>query len=385
MPAQAGTLCLDLLSRQAEGRLLLAGQEMVMQRASAAGLSPEQLESTEVQALLQMLGRGPASPEERSLFVALALRGLDAALEAEPSEALPRRFVSHAAWLEIATPYQVFALVDRLLPPGSAERLWAAAGQIVQASVGPGPKTRALAAALLEAMSAAERGRPALRQLLQTLSDPALVALGARLLGEEASDEASRRHSITVEGRAGSPPRSGLLGMARLVTGLSALGWLLGGLLWLLGLRHRLRAELVEGGLRLHREVSIFGRSIRESSELFTLAAIASAGRTVRYPALLQLVGALASSIGLLVGGLWLFEGVLSGETFLLLVSAAAILLGGGLDLALGTLLPGRRAEVGFDLGLLPRRRVRMRGVPLAEVDRFLAALEERIAARAKT
>ncbi|MEM1416356.1 MAG: hypothetical protein AAGH15_15715, partial [Myxococcota bacterium] len=92
------------------------------------------------------------------------------------------------------------------------------------------------------------------------------------------------------------------------------------------------------------------------------------------------LLGALAFAGGIAAGGLWLFEGVRSGETVLLLAGAGAIALGAGLDLLLALALPARAGRVSVELHLMPRGRLALVGVEREAAELFLQSLRARLA-----
>lgn len=390
--AALGALAFDILSRQAEGGTLFAGREFVQGRAEAHGVSRESADAGGVN-LLSILERGPESPRERALVVAFAIAGLEARVESVPEgerDAARARFVRHADWLEVATPYVVYSLIDDVLSPGAAAAFWRTVGTITVSdsdgsSLGRARSTlhvAALAASSNEA-AVAERAR-----IAESAADPVTRALAAALSGNGAGTPlapvlaADPGETTRIAGEVGHAPSTSFRTVLRLVSGVAAVQWLARLVARAAGVRREVELELVANGVRVRRRTSLMGRVIREAEESYTLAALAGAGRESRYPALHLLVGLVALSAGVLGGGLLIFDGVRSGETVLLLLGAAAILVGGGLDLALAVLVPGRAARVALDLRVMPKRTVRVVGVPLPEADRFLAALERRLARR---
>jgi hypothetical protein len=79
-----------------------------------------------------------------------------------------------------------------------------------------------------------------------------------------------------------------------------------------------------------------------------------------------------------LVGGLWVAEGVRTGETYLLMAGGALIVGGALLDLLLGVLPFGRRGRVALRLHA-DSARVALVGAEEARVDAFLRELERRL------
>lgn len=363
-------LALDVVSRQAEGKTLFAGKEFVDSRAAEHGLVDASDES--VSSTLAILGRGPSSPRDRALVGALAVDGLGRAIDAG-DEDVALRFVRHAAWLELSMPYVVFPFVDGLLSDEAAGTLYGAVADAVLADDSEDSAARARSAGRVTALVAA--GAPA-GEALARIGEQAKDSMVRAMAG---GGEAAPDDELRLEGRVAPAPKTGLWGVVHLVSGWALLVWLARTLGMLVGLVREAEVRFVDGGLRIKRSVKLFGRVVREAEETWTLSAVAGAGRTVRYPALHLLVGAISLSAGLLLGVLLLFDGAQSGETVLLLLAAVAIIVGGGLDLALSTLLPGRRGQVAVELHLLSVRGVRILRVPLEEADRFLAALDAKL------
>ena len=382
-----GGLAFDVLSRQAEGRSLFAGKEYLESRVEALGVDREAAD-TELGNLVAVLERGPKSAGERALVAALAVRGLATRLEgdgdadgdAARAERVPE-FVRRADWLEVSSPYAVYAFVDPLLPPGAAAAVWAglAGAALAEPCPAKGPRHdgRAHNAARLAALAASESdaARGALLRVARESEEPTTRALARHLLGQRVDEGGD----VSVRGRLSAPPRGALWTSIRLVTGLAAAGWALRLMLNLVGTRREAQLSLIPGGLRMRRRDMLLGRMVRERDETFTLAALASVARQVRYPMLHLLTGLVALSLGVLIGGMLLFDAARTGETVLLVYAAVAVLLGAGLDLALDVLVPARRGLVRVDLEVLPRRAIQLTGVPLEEADRFLLALRDRI------
>lgn len=376
-----GALALDVLSRQAEGRTLFAGKEHVEARAEHHGVKREDADVGGTN-LLAVLERGPESARERGLVAAFAVDAFGRRLaEAGDDEAkqLVERFVRHADWLEVGTPYAVYSFVDALLGDGGSAPVWRAVAEaaLVDARSGGGPRhdARARNAARLSALASSRSpaAREALVRVASEADDRVVCALARELGGEPADPDGTR-----LAGRLGPPRRPPARAVLRLVTGVAAFAWLLRLSGRLVGVRRDVEVELVPGGLVVRREFRLLGRTVRRSEERYTMSALAGVGREVRYPMLHLLVGLVALSVGVLAGGLLAFDALRTGETLLLLLAAALVLVGGGLDLALDVLVPAREGRVSVDLTLLPGRSVRLEGVAVDEADRFVEALRRR-------
>lgn len=163
--------------------------------------------------------------------------------------------------------------------------------------------------------------------------------------------------------------------LLRWVSGWALLAWLVRGIGALFGFRHEI--EMTIGGKELDvREMRfVLGRKIQESTSTLAIDSIASVRRTARYPALRLSVGVVALSIGLLFGGLVMFDGARSGELSLMLAGAGLALLGTLLDLVIDVVGPGLRARVSLELWARSGRVLRIARIPLDDADRFLEAV----------
>ena len=376
-----GALCFEVLSRQAEGRVLFTGREFVEARAREHGVDRARA-GTSAGNLLDVLERGPGTPRERALVAAFGVAGLGAALGAarEP-ESLLVRFVRHADWLDTASPYAVYPLVDRLLagPLGAAVWRTVAERTIAEARAGETtPAARARQAARLAALAGSSAAQAELLRVASEAPDRVVRAFAEALARGPAPSTAGGLAAgpARVRGRVGrargGPLREGL----RWVSGWALAAWCARALLALAAHRRDAELELGEQGVRVRRSTRLFGRVVRESAETWRWAALGGAAREVRYPRLGLVVGAVGLSAGVLVGGLLGFDGLRAGEPSLLALGALLVLAGAGLDLALDVLLAGRRGRVAFMLRTLPTGALRVEGVDPEDAERFLAALE---------
>jgi hypothetical protein len=378
-----GALAFDLLSRQAEAGALFSGREFVEARAREHQVDRTQAD-TDAGNLLGVLERGPQTEPERALVLAFAVDGLRQRLDdagADGRDRILSRFVRHADWLAASTPLDPYPFVQELVDGASRETIWSMVAREALRDTQPCPAARARNAARLAVLLGSEdpAAAAARERMAQECADP-VTARWAQSTLDGASQAGGDIHAHPrVRGCVGRAPRASTRDVLRIVFGVAALQWLLRALGRLVGLRREAEVELVSGGVRVRRRTSLLGRTLRDAEETYALSAVARAGRLVRYPALPLLAGLLALSVGVLLGGLWLFEGIRSGETVLLLIAAGAILLGAGLDLLLSVLLPGRRGRVALDLQVLSGRGIRLLRVPQADADRFLEALSRQL------
>lgn len=191
----------------------------------------------------------------------------------------------------------------------------------------------------------------------------------------DTSDNSDAAEEASVEGRFARTPASPSWEFLRLVSGWAALVWLAHLVGWLLGYRHAVRLDLSAEAIRVRRERRLLGRVIRESRETWTRRALASVGQRVYQSACQLYVGSLMLALGVLIGGVYFVDGVRTGETYLLLVGAGAILIGGGLDFAMHVWLPKFRSQVVVDLRMLPRHALSIQGLTEREARRFVDAV----------
>lgn len=374
-----GALAFDVLSRQAEARVLFAGREFVDKRASEHGVTRENAGSAHGN-LRTILERGPETDTERALVATFALVGLDARYARSSEEertTLVDRFARHVDWLEVATPYTVWNLVDRVVSVALARAFWDEVAQSVVDDAGERGRvaaTRGRNAARITAL--ASSGSAAAQEALQKIGASRLDAVTRGVLGAisgggaKPADKAAR-----VAGTMRTPRPRGVMRVLALVSGFALIGWAIRGVLRLAGIRREAELALAGTDLEVRERRFAFGRTVRERSDRVALTAILTAGREVRYPSVHLYVGAIALAIGVLVGGTWIFEGARSGELVLLTIGASLLLGGALLDLALDVLVPASRGRVSVELALHRGRRVRVDGIALDDADRFLDAI----------
>jgi hypothetical protein len=378
-------LAFDVLSRQAEGRALFVGKKHVESLAEEHGVLRDEAD-TERGNVLEILTRGPTSAEERALVAAFAVAGLSPHLDKNEPTSLTT-FVRHADWLEAATPYAVYAFVDRVLSDADASRIWNA---VADASVGAEANgiahgTRASSALRVAALasSQSDAAADALARVAKHAADPSVRAAAAFAIGGdiggriEAPDEA--RRAIRVRGVRGRPRGGPVREAARIASGWALVSWCARLLLALTGVERSVEALLVRGGIEMREKVTLLGRVVREQEELVPIAGLARLSRDVRYPALHLLIGLTTLSAGVLIGGIMVADAVRSGATWFLVLGAAIIVVGAGLDLALDVLVPARKRHVAIELASSAGSVRRIEGVPPDAAERFVRAVQNEI------
>jgi len=387
-PDTVAAFAFDILSRQAEGKALFAGKKHVETRAEEHGMSRDDADTGRGN-LLEILERGPESAAEYALVGAFAVRGLGARLKAGDEPGVLTSFVRHADWLEVATPYAVYAFVNRVLDDDEAARVYAA---VADACVGARPGVadhgaRGAGAVRVAALGAAdsEAAADALTRVAEHAADPALRAAASFALGRSQADGAERATSdapgrpVQILGRLGRPRRGALREALRIASGWALLSWFVRLLASLVGTERAVEGALVPGGIELRSRVTLLGRVIREREEVVPLTGLARLSRDVRYPTLHLLVGLSTLSVGVLVGGALAADAARSGATWVLLLGALVILVGAGLDLALDVFVPARRRKVAIDLAPAAGRAYRIEGVTPEAAERFIDAVKKQL------
>src|SRR5262249_15781352 len=137
--------------------------------------------------LVAILERGAQSPIERALVAAFAVRGLGAKLDTESAEDASQRvfrWVRHADWLEVATPYAVHPFVDAVLDVKQAALIYDELAQAVVDDAagrdGARPEVRARNAARLSVLGASTA--PSAREALRRVTRSAALDEPTRLL-----------------------------------------------------------------------------------------------------------------------------------------------------------------------------------------------------------
>lgn len=375
-----GALAFDVLSRQAEARVLFAGREFVDKRATEHEVTRE-IAASSVGNLRTILERGPETDAERMLVAAFAIVGLDARFEkASEEERAPMidRFARHVDWLEAATPYSVWILVDRVASAPLARAFWDEVAQSVVDDAGERGRSasaRGRNAARIAAMAAAQSkpAQDAIEKVRASRVDDVTRGMLDAITGAAPGAKPGR---ASLHGRMRSRRGVGALRWVAMITGYSIIAWSLRGIGTLAGMRREADLALDGSDIQVRERRFAFGRQIRERSDRVSLASIVSMRRDVRYPSLQLYVGAIALAVGILVGGTWIFEGARSGELVLLSIGAALLLGGALLDFALDVLVPATNGRVSLELALHRGRVLRVDQVALEDADRFLDAIK---------
>lgn len=375
-------LVYDVASRQAEGATLWSGKKFVARRAKTHGVERQQAE-TALGNGLDVLERGPDSGMQWALLSALFVRGFADAVRARAEErkALCAKLAEHCDFLELGSPYRVFALLPRLTPSEIADGVQTALGDLVLRDdwASGDAQSRARNAGRIAVLASAKgaAARAALERIECEAHDPYSQALAAVALGRPSR---MPEPICSVSGRPGIFPRGVTASLISWLTGFALLRWLFRAALAALGVRRELELELSGETMRVRRRMRLLGRELRSAEQIHPVTRVRYARRAVRYPALPFVAGAFCFGLGLVLAGVFAFDALRVGGGALWGLAGVFLLLGAGLDLGFEVLLPGRRGQVALDLDLERKQRMRITGVPLEQADALLTALARRLA-----
>jgi hypothetical protein len=281
---------------------------------------------------LDVLDRGPANADERSLARALAAHAL---ATNRPRNATEETLAAHdLLWLAAHTPFDAIGLIDKALGDnaGDAARLWAAIVEALRGGVAgivgpPPPVPRAPSEPLHGELASAPRGPLATAVL--GLTGILFVAHAARLVARVA-------------------------------------------------LAYKAPAEVAvaeDGGVRVKWRIELLGRTLRDKDVLVPRPALVRATRDVRFSGLALYAGLLALAVGSYVGVAAFVDGVRSASPTLLAAGLAIVALGLGLDFVFACVVPGARGRC--RVFFVPRRgeKLCVGGIDLRRADALLAQL----------
>lgn len=370
-----GLLAFDVLSRQAEGRVMFTGREFVKKRADAHGVTREDA-ATRQGNVLDILERGAETHAERRLLCTLGAVGFDAE---DRDDAQLSKTVGHAAWLQTATEFAwLDALIDTCKGPTRVRVIEEIAQRAVDLGGGGArnePNTRAVTTVCLAALAQAndEGARTHLASLAASTSlDPMLRASAEALVPQAASDQ-------KVEGSLLPARASGLRSVLTYVSGWALMRALGRSAFALAGREVRMTASLVGKELHFEEQGSLLGGPSKSKRISLPVTALLSVTREAKHASVPLILSGLALSGGLLVGGTFLFDGLRSGELVLASVGAALAL--GGILVDVAAELWRRRQGATSTLEfVLPRdQAMRVRVDSGTDADAFVSAIRARL------
>ncbi|MFT3921448.1 MAG: hypothetical protein QM778_02815 [Myxococcales bacterium] len=373
--------CLDVLSGQAEGRALYAGRRLMRVRAGNHRLSRPDAECS-LGNVLAILERGPERSAEWAMISAFAVRGLDDKLtesSAAERREVVERFARHADWLELSTPYAPYRFAPELLSESNRDVLGEALETFVLAPA-DGPSTAAhRARATLRLHVLSTLGRPSTQSVfehvIENTQDPWILALARHALGGQPPVPAENPELLGAWGRL---PRLSVWRVVQYFTGIALLAAVWRFVAYGFGLESSARVRLETNAVHVHRETRLFGRTLRASDASYALKDVECATREVSMPTFQVLFGALALVLGVVLGTIWISDGLARADHELMLTGVFALLAGAGLDLFFAGWGSLRHERAGFEMFVDNERVVALRRVDPQRAQRMV----QQIAAR---
>jgi hypothetical protein len=377
----------DVLTSWADGRAMFSAQRFLEERAKRHGVNRDN-SATELGNVHTMLERGVRGSGEFALISAFAAAGFEAVFTSAvvgERAGLADQFVGQLDWLEAATDFRVTPLAPRLLGEAARRALFDALGRAVLREDFAGEPVdvavRARNAARLTTLAQArsESARNVLRSLRHEAKDSATRALAGALLADAEQGAGGAEQGLRVSGIMRPPSRSLPIALLRWLSGFALLQAAHRFLCFLLALRRELDLELRGESLQVRSRTLLMGRTLRTTEACYEVWRVTGAFRRARFALLRSVVGVLSLSLGVLIGGYFVFDGARGGAPLLLLVGAAVVAMGSSIDLALNILLPARHARVDVQVDLRGARSLRLGRVEQADADRLLQALSLRL------
>lgn len=133
------------------------------------------------------------------------------------------------------------------------------------------------------------------------------------------------------------------------------------------------RGDVVESTWKVH----LLGRAVAQGTQIWPTSSLLSARLHRRFNALPIIFGLLCLSIGVIGGGVWMYDGILSGDAWVVLSGSAFLGLGAGIDVALSLGWPPRTGRVQVDLTFADRRSLHIGEVTFEQAEGFLKGLED--------
>ncbi|MET0343423.1 MAG: hypothetical protein ABW252_20600 [Polyangiales bacterium] len=379
--ARLGALCYDVLSTQAEGRGARLGRRLLRLRAASHRIARPQAETADGN-VLELLERGPERSAQWALIGAFMVRGLaDQLSECDAAERreLLERFARHADWLELATPYAPYRFVKQILSEEQQDQLVEAMeGVVLAPSDGPSlAGHRARAMLRMHVLTTLERpgSRIALSRLAESTPDSWIRNVASHAFGTEPLPVAD---GFEVRGVWGPVPRISALRVLQYLVGWALLQAIGRAIAYGFGFERTGRVRLSSNALHVHRETRLFGRTLRISDASYGLNEVGCAMREVSMPAFQVLFGALALSLGVVLGVMWLSDAIARGDRGLYVSAALALGIGALLDLALAGWGRMRRERAGFELVVDRERVVALRRVDSERAQRLVEQIARR-------
>lgn len=347
--ADLASIAAHVMTAAAELRRRDSATEAVGQLAADKHLFREDA-TTAFGNALDVLTRGPANDDERSLGRALAAHGL-ASLPPDGTD--DARRAKTVLWLASHTPFDATTLLDRALGD-RASTVWQAFAEFIRqvdsdasfvdrSDASSVDRGEALFAATALASAGGQAASSLARILAGDVRDPKL----AFVLRETRRARSSASSGRLLRGEWTPSPRGSITTALRGLTGISFVvhtSRLFGRVA--LGFRRPAEVRISDdGALRIRWRVELLGRTLSERDVLVPSFGLMRAAREVRYPRLMLYAALLTLAMGSYFGVRALVDGVRATSPSLVVTGLFVIALGFALDLALTSIAPGARGQ----------------------------------------
>ena len=359
---ELSNLCFDCLTHHSARYGLPIDPEHIARRARAHGVDEAQCE-TSIGNVLAALSGQQRSEEAHALMDAFAVNGFAVrALMMENAASvddLGKRFAEQLVDLSLHSPHHLMRWVPTLVPAELRGALYSGMAATVSADFSDGMERRLARASYVIALLADIDEEPAKRALsrLAASADNEHVRQWANDLGGVPT-EAPR-----IEGHSFRSPGGTFGTLVRYLTGWAVLRHLFQLIALWIGWRTQTSLERAGNGLRVEEESTLWGRRISVRQQYLPLTSVRRLVLFHWHPRTLLIGSVISFTLGLLVGGTLIFEGIRTGDTIVLLAGAALALGGTCLDLVIEVILPKLRGQAwiqveGHNRGLLTLRGV---------------------------
>lgn len=143
----------------------------------------------------------------------------------------------------------------------------------------------------------------------------------------------------------------------------------------LIGYRHDVAMSLDHGQLMARHQRLLLGHPISHRDTTYALTTLTAISRFAAFPRPALFIGVFCLSLGVFLGGQWMVQGARVADGVVLMVGAAVVAVGVGVDLALHVLALGGHKRAGVDFHVKDAPALRIVGVADHDIDLFLGAL----------
>ena len=326
--------------------------------------------------------RGVQSMQDHALINAFAMEGFVAeaaeTIDSKAQSELAKHFVQQAERIDAYARVSLYPLITDALHPGVRAHIFArlAAKLADQQTLITNPhRHQAQQGTRLGALLYLNQLAPR-----DNAESPAWLERARAQLVEWFAQQQQQQAqpTYTLKGQSIALPRRLLSFIPRWLTGWGLLTWFMRGVVWLAGLRHRSQIKLEASHLAITRHTTFAKQSIRQKHQCYSLQSLSLVARYRRYPALPLFVGFTAFTVGVFVGALWLFEGIIGGDAWVLLAGSGLMLLGILVDFVLALWYPQQRAKTRLRFVFSNRDEYLLNIDKNTALESFLNALEAR-------